>query len=202
MNKKIPYLLIAVLIVIILLQRCGGIMVPLPQSKTDTVVEMKYDTVIIKGKSKPVFIKGERDTIIETETKYILSKTDSNIAEKFDTLVQLYSMKNIYRDSVKIDTFGYITLTDTVQQNKFLGRSFTTNIVIPEKTVTITKTIYPKPTRQFYIGGGISGNKTSPINSVNAGLLYKDRRDRIFGIGASYDGQINFGIQSYWKIKL
>ena len=58
MNKKIPYLLIAVLIVIILLQRCGGIMVPLPQSKTDTVVEMKYDTVIIKGKSKPVFIKG------------------------------------------------------------------------------------------------------------------------------------------------
>ena len=202
MNKKIPYLLIAVLIVIILLQRCGGIMVPLPQSKTDTVVEMKYDTVIIKGKSKPVFIKGERDTIIETEIEYVLSEEDYGIVEKLDTLIQLYSMKNIYKDSVKIDTFGYITLTDTIQQNKFLGRSFTTNIVIPEKTVTITNTIYPKPTRQFYLGGGISGNKISPINSVNAGLLYKDRRDRMFGIGASYDGQIYYGISSYWKIKL
>ena len=202
MNKKISYLLVAVLIVIILLQRCGGILVPVPQSKTDTVVEMRYDTVIIKGKSKPVFIKGERDTIIETETKYILSKTDSDISERFDTLVQLYSMKNIYLDSIPVDTFGYIKITDTVQQNKFLGRSFITSVVIPEKTITITNTIYPKPKRQFYIGGGISGNKTSPVNSINAGLLYKDRRDRIFGIGASYDGQINFGIQSYWKIKL
>ena len=202
MNKKIPYLLIAVLIVIILLQRCGGIMVPLPQSKTDTVVEMKHDTVIIKGKSRPVFIKAERDPTVQTETEYILSEIDSDISERFDTLVELYSMKNIYRDSVKIDTFGYVNITDTVQKNKLLGRSFTTNIVIPEKTVTITKTIYPKPTRQFYIGGGISGNKVSPINSVNGGLLYKDRRDRMFGIGASYDGQIYYGISSYWKIKL
>jgi len=202
MNNKISYLLVAVLIVIILLQRCGGIMVPLPQTKTDTVVETKYQRIIEYGHSKPIYVKGIRDTIIETEIEYILSDDDYGIAERLDTLIQLYSMKNIYLDSIKVDTFGYIKLIDTVQQNKFLGRSFITNVTIPEKTITITNTIYPKPKRQFYIGGGISGNKTSPINSINAGLLYKDRRDRIFGIGASYDGQINYGIQSYWKIKL
>ena len=202
MNNKISYLLVAVLIVIILLQRCGGIMVPLPQTKTDTVVETKYQRIIEYGHSKPIYVKGIRDTIIETEIEYILSDDDYGIAERLDTLIQLYSMKNIYLDSIKVDTCGYIKLIDTVQQNKFLGRSFITNVTIPEKTITITNTIYPKPTRQFYIGGGISGNRASPINSVNAGLLYKDRRDRIFGIGASYDGQINYGIQSYWKIKL
>ena len=95
-----------------------------------------------------------------------------------------------------------LTVLFMVQQNKFLGRSYITNVTIPEKTITITNTLHPKPTRQFYIGGGISGNKTSLINSVNVGLLYKDRRDRIFGIGASYNGQINYGVQSYWKIKL
>jgi hypothetical protein len=202
MNNKILYALVAALIIIILLQRCGGILVPVPQSKTDTVVETKYTTIITEGKSRPVFIKGERDTIVETEIEYILSDEDYGIVEKLDTLIELYSMKNIYLDSIPVDTFGYIKITDTVQQNKFLGRSFITNVVIPEKTITITNTIYPKPTRQFYIGGGISGNKTSPINSVNVGLLYKDRRDRLFGIGASYNGQINYGISSYWKIKL
>jgi len=202
MNNKILYTLVAALIIIILLQRCGGILVPVPQSKTDTVVETKYTTITTEGKSRPVFIKGERDTIVETEIEYILSDDDYGIAEKLDTLIQLYSMKHIYIDSIPVDTFGYINIMDTVQQNKFLGRSYITNVTIPEKTITITNTIYPKPKRQFYIGGGVSGNRTSPINSINAGLLYKDRRDRIFGIGASYDGQINFGINSYWKIKL
>jgi hypothetical protein len=202
MNNKILYAFVAALIIIILLQRCGGILVPLPQSKTDTIVQIKYERIVEYGHSKPRYIKGERDTIIETKLEYVLSEEDYGLVEKLDTLIELYSMKNIYNDSIKIDTFGYVNVTDTVQENKLLGRSFITNIVIPEKTVTITNTIYPKPIRQFYIGGGISGNRTSPINSINAGLLYKDRRDRIFGIGASYDGQINFGIQSYWKIKL
>jgi hypothetical protein len=202
MNNKILYVLVAALIIIILLQRCGGILVPLPQSKTDTIVQIKYERIVEYGHSKPRYIKGERDTIIETKLEYVLSEEDYGLVEKLDTLIELYSMKNIYNDSIKIDTFGYVNVTDTVQENKLLGRSFITNIVIPEKTVTITNTIYPKPKRQFYIGGGISGNKISPINSVNAGLLYKDRRDRIFGIGASYDGQIYYGIQSYWKIKL
>lgn len=177
-------------------------MVPLPQSKTDTIVQIKYERIVEYGHSKPIYIKGERDVVYENSIEYVLSEEDYGLVEKFDTLNELFSMRNIYMDSIKIDTFGYIKLIDTVQGNKFSGRSFTTNVVIPEKTVTITNTIYPKPTRQFYIGGGISGNKISPINSVNAGLLYKDRRDRLFGIGASYNGQIYYGISSYWKIKL
>ena len=198
------HILIVVLFVIILLQRgCKNTNKPQIITKIDTFIQVKYDTFIRYGHSKPEFVKGETDKIVETATEYVLSEEDYGLVEKLDTLIELYSMKNIYRDSVKIDTFGYITLIDTVQENKFLGRSFKTNITIPEKTITTTKTITLPPVRQFYIGGGLMGNRLSLINSASAGLLYKDKQDRIFGvsIGAA-SGQLSYGVSSYWKIKL
>ena len=203
--KKINplHILILILFVIILLQRGCGNTEPQIITKIDTVVQVKYDHIITYGRSKPIYVKGQRDTVVETKIEYVLSEEDYDIVQKLDTLIELYSMKNIYRDSVKIDTFGYITLIDTVQENKFLGRSFVTNITIPEKTITTTKTITLPPVRQFYIGGGLMGNRFSLINSASAGLLYKDKQDRIFGvsIGAA-SGQLSYGVSSYWKIKL
>jgi hypothetical protein len=198
------HIVIVILVVIILLQRgCANAKAPQIITKIDTVTQIKYESVIKYGHSKPIYIKAERDSTLQTETEYILSEIDSDISERFDTLVELYSMKNIYLDSIKIDTFGYVTLTDTIQQNKFLGRSFITNIVIPEKTVTINKTITLPPVRQLYLGAGLMGNRLSLINSASAGILYKDKQDRIFGasVGVS-NNQLSYGISSYWKIKL
>ena len=204
--KKINplHILILVLFIIILLQRgCGNTKPPQIITQIDTVTQVKYEHIVEHGHSKPRYIKGERDTIVETKIEYVLSEEDYGIVERLDTLIQLYSMKNIYLDSIKVDTFGYIKITDTVQENKFLGRSFVTNITIPEKTITTTKTITLPPVRQFYIGGGLMGNRLSLINSASAGLLYKDKQDRIFGvsIGAA-SGQLSYGVSSYWKIKL
>ena len=197
------HILIVVLFVIILLQRgCANTKAPEIITKTDTFTQVKYKHIIEYGVSKPRFIKGERDTIVETLTEYVLSEEDYGLVEKFDTLNQMFSMKNIYLDSIKVDTFGYITLTDTVQSNKLLGRSFKTNIVIPEKTITTTKTITLPPVRQFYIGGGLMGNRFSLINSASAGILYKDKQDRIFGASVGWNGQLSYGISSYWKIKI
>ena len=109
MINKFSYLLVSVLTVIVLLQRCGGIMVPLPQTKTDTIVQIKYERIVEYGHSKPRYIKGERDTIIETKLEYVLSEEDYGLVEKLDTLIELYSMKNIYNDSIKIDTFGLLS---------------------------------------------------------------------------------------------
>jgi hypothetical protein len=164
---------------------------------------VKYDTFIRYGHSKPEFVKGETDKIVETATEYVLSEEDYGLVQRLDTLIELYSMKNIYRDSIPIDTFGYVKLIDTIQENRFLGRSFVTNITIPEKTITTTKTIILPPVRQFYIGGGLMGNRFSLINSASAGLLYKDKQDRIFGVSVGIgNGQLSYGVSSYWKIKL
>ena len=36
------------------------------------------------------------------------------------------------------------------------------------------------------------------------GLLYKDRKDRIFqaNVGVNFDGTLTFGVGTYWKINL
>ena len=196
------HVLVVVLFIIILLQRGCGNTKPQIITKIDTVTQVKYERIIEYGHSKPRYIKGIRDTIVETKIEYVLSEEDYGIAERLDTLIELYSMKNIYLDSIKVDTFGYIKITDTVQENKFLGRSFVTNITIPEKTITTTKTITLPPVRQLYIGGGLMGNRLSLINSASAGLLYKDRQDRIFGASVGWNGQLSYGVSSYWKIKL
>lgn len=203
--KKINplYILILLLFIIILLQRgCGNTKAPEIITKTDTFTQVMYKHIVEYGVSKPRFIKGERDTIIETEIEYVLSEEDYGLLEQFDTLNQMFSMKNIYLDSIKVDTFGYIKITDTVQENKFLGRSFVTNITVPEKTITTTKTITLPPVRQFYIGVGLMGNRFSLINSASAGILYKDKQDRIFGASVGWNGQLSYGISSYWKIKI
>jgi len=37
---------------------------------------------------------------------------------------------------------------------------------------------------------------------LDIGGLYKDRKDRVFGLSVGYDGtQVVYGVSSYWKIK-
>jgi hypothetical protein len=80
-----------------------------------------------------------------------------------------------------------------------IGNSIAYNVTIPEKIVTITKTL--PPVKQFYIGGGLFGNQLNPINSANVGLLYKDRQDRVYNFTVGYNGQIVYGFSTYWKIR-
>jgi hypothetical protein len=83
-----------------------------------------------------------------------------------------------------------------------VGRSTQVNVKYPIIKETIT---LPAPkTRQVYAGGQISGNSAELINGINAGLLLKNKRDQIYGvtIGLNTNGQVSYGLQSYWKIKL
>ncbi len=108
----------------------------------------------------------------------------------------------VYEDSVKIDTTGYFKIKDTVSKNLLLGRSFSYKIKYP--TIKETITIHPKPINQLYIGGGVEGNKIDVVSGIKAGVLFKNKKDQIFGIhtGLNRQGNITFGVDSYWKIKL
>jgi hypothetical protein len=68
--------------------------------------------------------------------------------------------------------------------------------------MTITK--YAEPTRQLYVGGGINNSSLTNFRSVEAGVLYKTKKDQIFGgkVNVNVDGSITYGVQSYWKIKM
>ena len=56
----------------------------------------------------------------------------------------------------------------------------------------------------MYIGGGLQGNQYNIINSINGGILYKNKKDQIYGlsVGINTNGQEVYGVSSYWKIKL
>jgi hypothetical protein len=200
MNQRIYLIVIAVLVCIILLQRScsspGKVFVP----GKDKVV---YDTVwknVVKTQVKKVpFIV--RDTVpLPGDSIFIPDANYVNLKLQFENLAKNYGVRNIYRDSVQVDTLGFIVITDTLQYNALKSRFYQHNYKIP----TITGYVQQEQRRQLYIGGGISINKSLELANLQVGLLYKTKKDQIYGIqtGISQNLQPYFGVSSYWKIKL
>lgn len=121
---------------------------------------------------------------------------------QYEALVKNYASKRVYKDSVKVGTFGHIEITDTVSENKLSKRTAKDNFKIPivKETMTITK--YAEPKRQLYIGGGINLNSGPNVRSAEAGLLYKTKKDQIYGtkINIGVDGTITYGFNMYYKL--
>ena len=205
MLKQLPSIIIILLVLIILIQRCkNGNNTPVNINTHDTTTSIKYVYVKDSGHSKPIYIKGGRDTILENTIEYVPSEEYSDLLEQFNDLKIALLSKNIYKDEIPIDTFGNIKITDTIQRNMVVGRGWTTDIKVPEKTITITNNIYPKPKRQLYVGGGIFLSQNEPVRQINVGLLLKNKKDQIYSVSAGIDlkGTPEFGIHSYWKIKI
>lgn len=203
-QSNVINLFIVVLLCTILLQNCGKTPLTLLPGKSDTTVIVVNHLYRDTTHTKPIFIKGERDTVLESSIEYLPSDNYSELYNQFNSLKQSLLSKNIYQDSLKIDTFGYIKLIDTIQRNLIIGRSFIKDLNIPNKTVYITNTVYPPIKRQLYIGGALQGTNNQLITQLNLGLVYKNKHDHLYGLysGLNTNGQLSFGVQSYWKIKL
>jgi hypothetical protein len=134
------------------------------------------------------------------ETKYLPDTNYQKLLVQYRDLLELYFSKNVLNDRLKIDSIGYVDVTDTVTKNLISNRTFKYNLKYPVIKETII--IPPKRINQLYIGGGIEGNATSLVHQINAGLLLKNKKDQIYGVytGINMQGQMQFGIQSYWKI--
>ena len=170
-------------------------------AKADTVVVhdtswQVHDSVIVK-KMKV------KETIHDTiPPEYIADTNYPKLKAQYEELATLFLAKNIYADTVKLDTLGFIAVADTVQKNQLLNRSYNYNYKIPTitSTVTITKTLPPKGA--LYFGGGASGDKTNGINSARGGLLYKTKKDAMFGVHVGLaNSEPIYGIDVYWKLK-
>jgi hypothetical protein len=185
---------------LLLLNRCGS-----KVEKTKPTVTIIRDTVwsvhdsIIH--SKPVLVKSESvqkvDTVYKADTDY------EGLLKQYNTAISMLVVSNQYRDSLRIDSIGYVYVTDTVSRNMIAGRSFRYNLKYPSIRETITIHEPYEPHRQLYIGGGIEGMKYDLIHKLKAGLLYKDRKDRIFIVEAGSDKQLNISaeVKTYWKLK-
>ena len=188
---------ILILAVIIVLQRSNSSpdIIEKPIVIRDTVWQKK-DSVIY---TSPKIVQTIPVKIISE--KYLPDPNYDKLVLQYQELVKLHLAKNIQKDSVKIDSIGFVKVTDTVQNNIVQNRKWEYNIKYPIIKETIIQP--PKKVNQLYIGGGLQGNQYNIINSVNGGILYKNKKDQIYGlsIGINTNGQIVYGVSSYWKIK-
>jgi len=196
-KKNYIVLLIGILILIILLQRCNGnnSVAEKPRVKIDTVW-IKHDSIVY---SKPKVIKVIKGI---KEIQYVPDTSYTKLVIQYKDLVDLYTAQNVFSDTLRIDSIGYVNVKDTITKNIIKGRSYNYNLKYPVVTKTIT--LQPTPKTQVYVGGGLQGDQYSMINEFSTGLLLKTKQDQIFGLytGIDNNGRIQYGLQSYWKIKL
>jgi hypothetical protein len=191
MKFDLKYIVIITLVIIIILMRsCESTIVPKEPvviTKYDTIWKETHDTIV-----KKVFI--DKITYVPYE-KIIFANVEDCMKE--------YNRRTTYKDTIALDSLGTITVIDTVFQNSLKERTIFKNYKIPLVTKTITIIKQPDPKRQLYIGGNLFGDKTT-LQSFTPGLLYKDRKDRVYqaNIGVNFDGTLTFGIGTYWKINL
>jgi hypothetical protein len=197
MNKILVFIVIVLMFTVTLQHKgCNA-----PQIKADTVTLhdttwQTHDSLIIK---KLVIKNTIHDTL---PPEYIADTNYPKLKAQYDALVFAYLAKNIYVDTVKLDTLGYVAVADTVHKNELLGRSYKYNYKIPTITVTNTITKQAPAKGALFMGGGITGNPNE-VKSLFGGLLYKSKKDKVFGltIGVTGNSKIVYGVQSYWKIK-
>jgi DNA-binding Lrp family transcriptional regulator len=170
------------------------------------------DTLVVHDTSWQV-----HDSIVEkTKVVYkeirvdVMSKPemlpDTNYArlkEQYMALLQLYMNKLVYSDTIRVGTYGYIAVLDTINENKLKYRRTRDNYSIPivKETKTITK--YSPPTRNLFVGGGVLVNNALGVRGAEAGLLLKTKKDQLYNIKASVDidGNVMYGAGYYYKLK-
>ena len=201
---------IAVLVVIVLLEyfNPGG--------------KMPGRTVRIDGKKYEV-IKHDIDTFEVVKTKVVTKKGadiyHETIVEKevviptiVDTaaLLKDFFAKNVYKDTLRLpDSLGIVALTDTITQNKILGRTF--NASVKQREIKETLIVKELPKTQVYYGFNGGFNKADVVSNIGAGVIIKTKKDKIYQLGAGVanrtvdgtNGSLSpyLGAGVYWKIK-
>lgn len=193
-------LVIAILVIVLLLkQRNTKPIEPVqPTVKRDTVWVYKDSTVY----SKPQVVKTIPVPVEHWTKEYLPDTNYAKLVKQYQDVVSQFLAKNVTKDSLKIDSIGYVHVTDTVSKNVITGRTYKYNLKYPIITNTIT--IPEKKRNQFYYGGGLQGGNINALDQINAGLLFKNKRDQIFNatVGLNAKGRVIYGVNSYWKIKI
>lgn len=199
MKFDIKYVLIVTLVVIIILMRgCESTFFP-----KEPIVITKYDT--IWKKTHDTIIKKVNVTNVKyvpvSGPQYVPTDNIDTCKIRFQSLLKEYSIQTTYKDSIKLDSLGVITVIDTVWKNKLKERVYIRNYKIPLVTKTTTIIKQPDPKRQLYIGGNLFGDKRT-LQYITPGIIYKDRKDRLYqaNIGIPFNGEVSYGLGAYFKI--
>jgi hypothetical protein len=156
-----------------------------PKKETKPIVITKYDT-IVEVKNIVKYKRGE-------SIPFVVLDTIVKIDEVHDTIriMSDYNRVYAYYDTLKLDSAQYVYVSDTISQNKILGRGYGGHFV--EKTIRIetTKIMPPK----FAVYWGVLGDYREFDKKVGFGfgLAFKMPKNGLFTIGATTN-QYSIGI--------
>jgi hypothetical protein len=146
---------------------------------------------------------------IEKLVPYAVHDTIQTIVDTNLIVNQYLNSKNIFTNTYKFDKKqGSITITDTISNNKIIGRKYTTKITPIIDTLRI-----PEPFKRKVFGGvEASFNKPDVVSSVGVGFLINSKSNKIYQLGLGVTNQTTDGTNGsftpyikggvYWKIKL
>ena len=197
--NKLLWVFIGVLILVILIQSMWK---NKPTNQTIKVDGVKYDLI---SKTRDTIYVPYTDTIYQKGG--LISKVNTvyvNLPSNVDTnlILKDYYSNNIYIDTLKLkDSLGFVSIRDTISKNLISSRVFDEHI--NQKTIINTIVVKDIPKNQLYIGGNIGIQKPN-ILMFGPSLLFKTKSDKIYGIQAGFNSEMNGYIQGslYWKIQL
>ena len=156
-----------------------------PKKETKPIVVTKYDT-IVEVKNIVKYKRGESIPFVVLDTIYKIDEVHDTIRIMSD-----YNRIYAYYDTLKLDSAQYVYVSDTISQNKILGRGYGGHFV--EKTIRIetTKIMPPK----FAVYWGVLGDYRAYDKKVGFGfgLAFKMPKNGLFTLGATTN-QYSIGI--------
>jgi len=191
--KYIPYIIIGVLLTLLVFHKKSVPLGPTEIVKVDTLYDTLYIHDTVQGSPQLVYQKG--DTVWMDSIQYIPDTNYNKLYQQYLTLGNAMFTRNTFVSKFKIDTFGEVSVIDTVYANRLISTMLVNNLKIPEKTVIVEK-LRPQQ-KELYFGGGIS----YPFGA-HTGIMYKDLKDRLIGasVGANAKG-LTYNLSYYVKIK-
>ena len=146
------------------------------------------------------------DTLYKPVPHKVIKYVDRNInhyiidtvimTEIADTMaiLQDYFAKVVYKDTIIDDSNAFITIYDTISQNRILSRSVHSKVF----THTYTKVTQKRVRNKVFVGFGANGWSDKFGMSADVALLTK--REHLYTMG--YDPINNsISLSLYWKLK-
>jgi hypothetical protein len=171
----------------------------------DSISYAVHDTLLVDS-----LVEVEVEVPYEVEVE---KRVEVQIIQPVDTMeiLKIFYTKNIQKNVLNLpNNVGSITLTDTISQNKIVGRSFDSKI--KKQIVLDTLRLPEEKKNKIYIGINAQVDNPNLVNGLGMGLLYQTKEDKIFKVGVGVNNWVKDGTNGtftpyvdagiYWKIKV
>jgi hypothetical protein len=157
-----------------------GVMPHRTVTRVDSIPYAVHDTISV-------------DSLVEVEVEVpvpyeVEKRVEVPVQVPVDTnqILSIFFKKNVFNNTLKLlNNSGTVSITDTISENKIVGRGFVANI----KTKTIIDTVLKvnPPKGQWYAGFDVKLDKPTVVKVIDIGLMFKSKQNKIFKIGVGVE---------------